>query len=511
MHTVMDRAVAQTSALFAPVEDQTLYVQALASLRNGAPDEAAFLLIQTLRRQPEHLGMQRNLVRALLAAGRFSDVLIQANAALAATPDSAELHFARGTALNALGESSRACAAFARALSLQPDHAESWLNMGNASADLDDLTSAETLYRTALRLNPALAEAYASLGYVLTLKGDLTAAIKACEAAVRLRPEFAQAHWNLAVALLLSGDMPRGFAEYEWRKQHPQFRRDFPKLPGMAWDGSDPAGRTILVRAEQGLGDTIQFARYLPMIRAAGGIPILICAPPLVQLLRTMPGVQIVSTLDPVPNFDVWIDQMSLPRVFGTELNSIPAGDRYLSYDLVRAEAWRARLPDGMPDGMRDGMRVGIALAGNAKHPADRRRSIPLDLAGSLTDIPGMSFVNLQHGDAARTLGLPDLTRWMTDYTETAALIGTLDIVITVDTSVAHLAGALGKPVWLLLAHAPDWRWLLGRTDSPWYQSMRLFRQESPGDWEDVLDRVRQELRDHGGRQSIPIFYTSPI
>ncbi len=430
--------------------------------------------------------MQRNLVRALLMAGRFEQVLIHADAALAGLPDDAELHFARGTALNALGESSRACAAFARALSLQPDHAASWLNMGNASADLDDLASAETLYRTALRLDPGLAEAHTSLGYILTRRGDLTAAVQACETAIRLRPDFAEAHWNLAAALLLSGDLARGFAEYEWRKLHPRHLLDFPELPGLAWDGADPAGRTILVRAEQGFGDTIQFVRYLPMIQNAGGVPILVCAPPLMRLFQSMAGVQIVSTSDPLPDFDLWIDAMSLPRAFGTTLASVPSCDRYLAADPLLAEAWRERLPDGV--------RVGIALAGNPRHTADRRRSIPPDMFGSLADVADVSFINLHHGNAVCGPGLPDLTPWMTDYAETAALIETLDLVITVDTSAAHLAGALGKPVWLLLPHAPDWRWLLGRTDSPWYRSVRLFRQETAGDWTAVLDTVRRDL-----------------
>ena len=490
MHTVMDRAATQIRVPTAAMEDQALYVRGLQALRHGAPEEAVSLLIRTLRRQPEHRGVRRNLVRALLMAERFAEVLFHANAALAETPDDAELRFALGTALNALGEHSRACAAFARALSLRPDHAASWLNMGNASADLDDLTSAETLYRTALRLDPAMAEAHASLGYILTMQGDPTAAIEACEAAIRLRPDFAEAHWNLAIALLLSGDLRRGFAEYEWRKRHPRYRLDFPGLPGSVWDGAGPAGRTILVRAEQGFGDAIQFARYLPMIREAGGVPILLCAPGLVPLMQTMPGVRAVSVLDPLPAYDFWIDQSSLPSAFGTTLASIPAPDHYLSSDPVRTEAWRTRLPDGP--------KIGIALVGNPKHPADRRRSIPPDLTGLLTTIPGVRFVNLQHGDAARGIGLWNLTQWMTDYAETAALIQNLDLVISVDTSVAHLAGALGKPVWLLLAHAPDWRWLLGRSDSPWYRPVRLFRQSTPDDWAGVFARVRQELCDAG-------------
>lgn len=487
MHTLMDQAPAQVSPDGGPMQEgRELYVRSLLALRNGNTEEAVSLLIQALRRQPMHQGMRRNLVRALLVAERFEQVVVQANAALSVTPDDAELHFARGTALNAIGQSWQAHAALARALSLQPDHAPSWLNMGNASADLDDLKSAETSYQTAIRLDPALPEAHASLGYMLTMQGRLEDAIDACETAIRLRPDFAQAHWNLAIATLLNGDLPRGFAEYEWRKRHPRYRADFPDLPGQPWDGANADGRTILVRAEQGFGDVIQFARYLPLIRAADGNPILACAPSLIPLVDSMHGVQTVSSSSPLPPYDAWIDQISLPRLFGTALDTIPAAGGYLSADPARAATWRARLSGGR--------KVGIALAGNSKHRADRRRSVPLDVVLTLPDIPGLSFVNLQHGAAAGRLSLSDLTPWMTDYAETAALIDNLDLVITVDTSVAHLAGALGKPAWILLPHAPDWRWLLGRADTPWYHSVRLFRQPTASDWTSVLAEVWREL-----------------
>lgn len=464
-----------------PTDGQALYVQGLTSLRDGDLEDAICFLTRALRRQPTHHGMRRNLVRALLRAEYYDQVLIQANAALDLKPDDSELHFMRGTALNALGQPSAASGAFAKALSLEPDHPESWLNLGNASADLDNPESAETMYRAALRLDPTLAEAHASLGYILTVQGRLAEAIAACDAAVALRPGLAQAHWNLAVASLLAGNLPRGFAEAEWRKRHPRFRADFPDWPEPEWDGSP--GRMVLVRAEQGAGDTIQFARYLPLIRAAGSEPLLLCAPALVTLLTTIPDVTAIAKPGPLPAFDAWIDQMSLPRLFGTTLERIPAPDSYLSAPPDLVSAWEQRLPDGF--------RVGLALAGNPKHPNDKRRSVPIALADSLTGLPGKIFVNLQHGPLAPALGLPDLTGWLRDYADTAALIQALDLVITVDTSVAHLAGALGKPVWIMLPHAPDWRWMLGRRDSPWYRSARLFRQPSPGDWLSVLTRVR--------------------
>ena len=469
---------------YVPPADQALYVQGLSALRGGDLEEAIRLLTCALRRQPGHLGMRRNLVRALLRAERFEQVLIQANAALDIKPEDAELHFARGMALNALGQPSKASGAFAKALSLQPDHAESWLNMGNASAGLDNIEAAETMYRAALRLDPALAEAHASLGFILTRQGRLPEAIAACEAAIALRPGFAQAHWNLATGCLLAGDLPRGFAEAEWRKHHPRFRGDFPALPGPEWDGSP--GKTVLIRAEQGAGDTIQFARYLPSISERGCQPSIACAPALVPLLSSLPGVAAIAATDPSPSFDAWIDQMSLPRLFGTAIDNIPSPGQYLSADPTRVAAWQQRLAPGF--------RVGLALAGNPKHTGDKRRSVPFALADRLTGLPGFVFVNLQHGPMAADIGLPDLTGWLQDYTDTAALIQTLDLVVTVDTSVAHLAGSLGKRVWIMLPHAPDWRWMLGRTDSPWYRSARLFRQPSPGAWTAVLEDIGEQL-----------------
>lgn len=469
----------------------SLYMLGLLALRNNDAEQAAGLLTRALSHQPDHRGARRNLTRALLLAGSWDKVLPQAEAALADEPNDAELHFLRATALNGLGQSSKACAAFARALALKPDHAASWLNMGNASADLDDMESAEAMCRTAIRLDPAQPEAHASLAYILTRQGRLKEAIETSEAAACLFPGFAPIHWNLATAALLSENFGRGFAEYEWRKRHPRYMRDFPPLPGPAWDGTDAKGRTILVRAEQGVGDTIQFARYLPLIVAAGGAPVLVCHPSIVPLIQTMPGVTVCSQGQTVPGYDAWIDMASLPFVFGTTSETIPSPAGYLRACPARTEAWQRRLPSGR--------KVGVVFSGNPAHPADRRRSIPPEQA-RLPRIEGLSFINLQFGGDASRSGLSNLTSWLTDYTETAALIACLDLVISVDTSVAHLAGGLNKPVWILLPHAPDWRWALGRLDSPWYSSARLFRQQAAGDWAEVLNRVLILLTEQAAR-----------
>jgi tetratricopeptide (TPR) repeat protein len=465
-------------------DPHALYVSGLLHLRAGVHAQAIDNLTAALHMQPDHHGARRNLIRALLATGQSQAVLHQAEIALATEPANPELHYARGSALNAIGNPAQAAEALQQAVALNPAHAASWLNLGNACADLDDLDTAERYCQTAITLDPVLAEAHASMGYLLTAKGDLAGAIAACEAAIRLRPAFVQAHWNLATARLLAGDLPRGFREYEWRKRHDRFRRDFVNPPGPLWDGSDPAGRTILVKSEQGYGDTIQFSRYLALIEARGGRPILACEPPLVPLFAAQPGINTVSKMDPMPQYDAWIDQMSLPLVFGTELDTIPAANGYLQADPARIAAWRATLPTGPL--------IGVAWAGNPLHTNDRRRSMPAAVLASILAVPGATCVSLQHGQAMA--GLPDLTSRLTDFAETAALIACLDLVIAVDTAVVHLAGALGVPAWIILPHAQDWRWVAGRDDSPWYASVRLFRQSRPGDWNHPVARIAATL-----------------
>jgi Flp pilus assembly protein TadD len=480
MQAFMDRACDNFA------DDRAAYRQGLLALRDGHIEAAIPLLSAAALAHPEDAGMQVTLIRALLAAGQFAPLLEAVPPALAAAPEHPDLHFALGTALNGLGQPARACEAFSRAIAIRPDHAPSWLNFGNATMDMDDVDAAEMRYRTAIALDPDLPEARASLGYALTRLGRLGEAITACEAAIRLRPDCARAHLNLATAALLGGDLRRGFAAYAWRKCVEQYRWNFPPLDGPVWDGSEPRGRTILVRAEQGFGDVIQCARYLRMIREAGGRPILAGPGGLVPLIRSMDGVEAVQANGPLPPYDARIDLMDLPVAFGTTLDTIPFPGGYLSADRALVRRWADRLPPSR--------KIGLVFSGNPLHQADRRRSVPVELVRPLPAIPGVSFVSLQHGPADNGLGLPNLTPWMTDYAQTAALVANLDLVIAVDTSIAHLAGALGKPVRVLLPYAPDWRWMTGRSDSPWYTSVHLFRQARAGDWGGVLAEVMAGL-----------------
>jgi tetratricopeptide (TPR) repeat protein len=449
----------------AVVDGRACYLNGLLRLRAGQPREASSLLQRALRDRPEDTDVRRNLIRALLASEQYGDVLDQAAIALALMPDDAEMYFAQGTALSVLHRPLAARAALTRAVVQRPSLAAAWLHLGQVCVDLDNRAEAERHYRTAIRCNPALAQAFASLGDLLLNDGRLEAAIAACETAVRLAPGLAEAHCNLASALLLSGDMPRGLREYEWRKRHPAYRDDFPPLPGPYWSGDDPTGKVILVRAEVGFGDTIHLARYVLSIAERGGTPILQCDPKLVPLLSRMPGVVVLPRSARVEGYDAWIDMMSLPLALG----GVPFPAGYLKAISVHAES--------------RGFRVGIAWAG--------QRSIPAAVLAPLLTTQGVSFVDLQvaegEGEAGRLARLAD-------FAEMAALIATLDLVIAVDSPVAHLAGALGVPVWVLLSHVPDWRWQLNRDDSPWYASARLFRQSAPGDWDEAIRRVTGAL-----------------
>ncbi len=285
------------------------------------------------------------------------------------------------------------------------------------------------------------------------------------------------------MARLLDGDYAAGWPDHEWRRRDAQFAGDFPALDGPEWDGGEIAGRTILVWAEQGLGDAIQFARYLPLLVARGARVVLACAAPLRRLLA-LPGVTVVAQDAALPPHDCWVLQMSLPLRFGTTVATIPAPGGYLS----------AAATDGQ-----GGFRVGLAWAGNPAHRNDARRSLPTAALAPLAGMKGVGWTNLQPGGKGTELAimhrLPPPQAGLTDLADTAACIAGLDLVVSADTAVAHLAGALGKKVWIMLPHAPDWRWMLGRADSPWYARARLFRQERPGDWDGVVARVAEGLR----------------
>ncbi len=425
---------------------------------------------------------------ALLHDRRGVDALEAAMRACAAADD-AEAWFVRGAAERALRQFPAALQSLERAVALAPAHASAWLALGNTRADLDDLAGAESAICHAAAIAPGMVEAFTSLGFVLEAQGRPLDAIAACDRAIALRPDFARAYWNRASARLLTGDLPGGFADYEWRRRDLMFARDFTAPASPEWRGEALAGRRLLVIAEQGFGDAIQFARFLPLLSERGARVTLACAAPLVPLFAGMPGVEAVVPREALPPHDLFAFQMSLPLLLGTTLDSIPAAAGYLTADPERAPL----RPAG--GGAR---RVGLAWAGNPAHRNDARRSLPTEALAPLAGVAGIEWVNLQIDARGTELALmhklPAPPRRVADFADTAALIDTLDLVISADTAVAHLAGALGKEVWVLLPHAPDWRWMLGRADSPWYARARLFRQERPGAWDGVVAAVAAAL-----------------
>ena len=408
----------------------------------------------------------------------------------------------RGTILLSLKRYDEACASFTQALALDPSYVDALGNRGIARAELGRCDEALADYKEALRIAPNLPDLHVNRGHALLALNRTDEALRCYGKALTLDPEHSDARFSVAVTRLVLGDFRAGWQQYEarWSKRIPVPR---PNYPQPVWRGERQIeGKTVLLCAEQGAGDTIQFVRYAPMLAALGAEVVLKVHPSLAALTATVPGVsQIVASHGALPPFDLYCPLLSLPLAFGTELKSIPAPIPYVRPYEDRVIKWRGRLP---PDSGR--LRVGICWAGIKTHVNDRNRSIPIERFARILSIEGVDFVSLQKeigATDAAILNAHNVTQPATDFedfADTAAVIAMLDLVISVDTAVAHLAGAMAKAVGLLVPFSPDWRWLLDRTDSPWYPTMRLFRQSAIGDWDRPIERVRQELADVASR-----------
>lgn len=402
-------------------------------------------------------------------------------------------------ALNNLGNllrrrkaSSDAVACYQRALRFRPQYTDAIYNMGLALQDLDRLEEAEDCYRDVLKEKPEHHFALNNLANVELGLGRVDAALSRYEKALRVAPDNREYRVNLGMAQLLAANLSEGWRNYA--------ARSAPAILGVpVWNGEAVKGRRILLLSEQGLGDTIQFIRYARQLRYDGGRVSALCPEPLAELLRTTPGMETVFVNGQQPPASDWCAPLlHLPAMFRTRVESIPAEMPYLFADAERTRQWESAL-----DLPASHLKVGVAWRGGADHWNDRNRSLnPGDLA-MLNGIPDTAWVSLQKGYPQGHDSLPfvPLHRDLGDFADTAALIDHLDLVISVDTSIAHLAGALARPVWTLLPYAPDWRWLRDRSDSPWYPTMRLFRQQHRGEWKPVLEQVREELwRRHSSR-----------
>jgi tetratricopeptide (TPR) repeat protein len=502
-----------------------------ALLAEGRKEEAAGPLREALRLRPDWVEVHNDLGQTLAELDRLEEATTYFRNAVRLKPDFAPAHGNLGALLRRQGKAEEALASCREAVRLAPHSPEVHNNLGLALLELDRLAEGEEALKEALRLNPRFAAAHNNLGIACWRDGRLEGAKAGYEEALRLRPDFAEAvnnlgntlrdlgrldeaqaqfdravalkpdymdaHWNRSLLWLLRGDFARGWPEYEWRwglKALP--RRPFPQPK---WDGGPLGGKTILLHAEQGLGDTFQFVRYVPMVKRRGGKVILACQDPLMRILADCPGVdRLVPQGAPLPQFDCHAPLLSLPAIFGTGLDSVPAEVPYLRADPALVEHWRGRLAAFA------GFKVGIAWRGSGSNRSDPRRSFPLEAFEPLARVPGVRLISLQKGKGAEQLPalagrfpvaeLPGLDEARGPFMDSAAVLLCLDLVVCCDTALGHLAGALGVPCWLAMMCVPDWRWLLGRDDSPWYSHHRLFRQEQPGDWDDVFRRIAAAL-----------------
>jgi len=436
------------------------------------------------------------LVRNALAhleAGRGDEAERLLYRALALQPESAEIHNNLGNVLRSAGRLDVAIEAYRSAIALAPGLAEAHFNLGLAILRRGDAPGARQCFRAALQARPGLADAHLNLGFLLEEEGDHAGAIAAYRGAIAADPGLVEAHVNLGMQLLLRGEYAEGWAEYEWRLRYPEYSgADLAKSAGR-WDGAALAGRSILLDAEQGFGDAIQFLRYVPLVAERGGRVLVRCAHELAALAASVPGVAAtIPRGGSLPPFDAYCPLPSLPLVFGTSFETIPARVPYLRADPEQAERWKQRLAGDTAQ-----CRIGLVWASQSKHRTAADKSLPLAALAPLAAMAGVRFYGLQKGEAASQAKHPpagmrieNLSDELRDFSDTAAAVANLDLVISVDTAVAHLAGAMGRPAWTLLKFAPDWRWLLEREDSPWYPTMRLFRQQKPADWSPVIDAL---------------------
>lgn len=386
---------------------------------------------------------------------------------------------------------------FQRALALRPGFVEAMNNLGQALFELGRLEEADDILQAALRIQPDMKELHVNLANVRIAQRRHTEALACFARVFELDPESASSHFVCGMVHLVEGDFENGWREYEWRWRTEKYQPQWNRLTVPAWQGQPLDGKTLFVHVEQGIGDTLQFVRYLPLIEKTGGRIVLEVQPPLSRLMATLPALDsIVVKGEELPNMDFHVPLLNIPGIMGTDLDSIPRQTPYLGAEASLRMAWCNRLATLKP-----GLRVGLAWAGNPEHANDHNRSMCLTQLAPLSAVAGVQWISLQKGAGAEQIQSPPpglvLTDWtsdLDDFAATAALIECLDLVLAVDTSVVHLAGALNKPVWVMIPFAPDWRWLLERTDSPWYPGMRLFRQNERGNWRTVIETVVQEL-----------------
>jgi len=477
-----------------PGHAEALHLMGVIASQRGRNDLAITYLTQAVAGNPRVAAFHANLGCALEAVGRPAEAAASLERALGLNPTDAVTHYNLGNALRAQKKFAQAAASYRQAVQLKPDLVQAHENLGNVLQELCRPDEALVSYQAALRCQPERSATHRNLGVALADLGRVAEAKASFARAIQGNPGDAEAHLNHALACLLLGDFERGLPEAEWGRRVPDAMvRSFPQP---AWDGSALHGRLILLHAEQGLGDTLHFVRYAALVKKRGGRVIVEGPAALEPLLRSCPAIdRLVPAGAALPDFDVHAPLPSLPWLLGTTVSTIPADIPYVRADPRLSTSWRRDL--GQPRSFR----IGIVWQGNPVHARDRVRSAPLASMAPLARVPGVQLFSLQKGtsnESPASVPFPvnDLAARLETFADTAAVLRCLDLVVCVDTSIAHLAGALGVPVWLALWDPPDWRWLLGREDSPWYPGVRLFRQKVRGDWGEVFGRMALELHE---------------
>ncbi len=470
----------------------------VALREQGKLEEAAAGFRRALELKPAYPEAHNNLGNILREQKKLDEAAASLRQALLLRPNDAEAHNNLGLVLAEQENLDEAVANYQQALRLKPEYPEAHLNLGTALRAQGNLQGAVASLNQALRLKPSYAEALNGLAVALGDQGNVHEAVACYQKALDLKPDYAEAHNNLGMAWLILGNFEQGWPEYEWRWQCEQ---SLPSFSQPRWDGSFLPDDTILLHVEQGLGDTLQFIRFAPLVKERVGKVVVACQRALVRILARCPGIDLVITQgDPLPHFDVRAPLLSVPGILKTSLATLPATVPYLFADPDLVERWRQDLEQS------PGFKIGIAWQGNPKYRADRFRSIPLEQFAPLARLEGVRLLSLQKGPGTEQLAalagrfpVTDLGSKLDEasgpFMDTAAVLKCLDLVVTSDTALAHLAGALGVPVWVALPFIPDWRWLMHREDSPWYPTMRLFRQSERGNWPAVFERIAGEVK----------------
>jgi Tfp pilus assembly protein PilF len=483
-----------------PCRPEALHALGIIAFQLKKYENASSLIGKAIENKPKVPQFHYNLGLVFISLKRQEKAIQAFKMAIEINPDYADAHYNLGLALKKQQQFEKAVLNFKQVIKLTPDDADAYYNLGNTYEALDRHEPAAENYRLAIKKNGAFSGAFNNLALVLKAMGRIDEAISHFREAVRLQPSFAEAHWNLSLALLINGQFEEGWKEHEWRFRRGEKSTIYPydfAIP--LWAGSRFGGKRLFVHSEQGFGDTFQFIRYLPMVKHLGGTVVFETFGPLLEIIKGFPGIDKLVEISPdrrhVEICDYYVPLMSLPMLFTTDIPTIPSNFPYIFADPEKVEQWKNRIN-------KKGYKIGIVWAGKPEHENDGNRSCTLEYFSPLTGIPGVVIYGLQKGDAARQAETLDgmkkiinFDRELTGFSETAAAIENLDLVISVDTALVHLAGAMGKPVWTLLPYAPDWRWLLERKDSPWYPTMRLFQQPARGDWGAVFDKVKYELQ----------------